>query len=74
MTDPGTPNVTVEQAIVALGTNRTTWELRQMAKALSLHPWLNTPEEAARRAAAEWVLRHWREYSQACDKARSKRR
>jgi hypothetical protein len=27
---------------------RPTWELRNMVKALSLHSWLNTPEEKRR--------------------------
>lgn len=27
---------------------RPTWELKNMVKALSMHPWLNTPEETQR--------------------------
>lgn len=41
-------------------TRRPTWELRAMIKALSLHPWLNTPEETQRLADAEAELQRRR--------------
>ena len=33
-----------------------TWELKNMVKALSMHPWLNTPEETKRLKAAKEEL------------------
>lgn len=36
--------------------NRPTWELRAIIKALSLHPWLNSPEENQRLADAKAEL------------------
>ena len=33
-----------------------TWELRNMVKALSFHPWSNTPEEKQRLKAAKSEL------------------
>tara|TARA_R110002020_G_scaffold407712_1_gene617675 strand:+ start:178 stop:465 length:288 start_codon:yes stop_codon:yes gene_type:complete len=35
---------------------RPTWELRNMVKALSFHPWSNTPEEKQRLKAAKLEL------------------
>jgi hypothetical protein len=37
--------------------------LRNMAKALSLFPWINTPEEDERRWAAEWALAHPKQFN-----------
>ena len=34
-----------------------TWELKAIIKALSLHSWLNTPEETARLKEAKRVLK-----------------
>jgi len=36
---------------------RPTWELKQIVRALSLHPWLNTPEEKARLERAKKLLK-----------------
>ena len=36
--------------------NQPHWALRNMAYALSLHPWLNTEEEATRLEAAKFLL------------------
>lgn len=36
---------------------RATWELKAIIKALSLHYWLNTPEENARLKEAKRVLK-----------------
>jgi len=36
---------------------RPEWELRAVKKALGFHPWLNSPEEKARVAAVEELLR-----------------
>lgn len=36
---------------------RPTWELRNMAKALSLLPWLNSPEQEERKAEVERELK-----------------
>ena len=37
-----------------------------MIKALSLHPWLNTPAETKRLEAARAAMENWKSYSQAC--------
>jgi len=36
---------------------RPTWELKQIVKALSLHPWLNSQEENARLERAKKLLK-----------------
>lgn len=36
--------------------NQPTWALKNMVKALSMHSWLNTPEENERLAAAQIIL------------------
>ena len=36
---------------------RATWELKQIVRALSLHQWLNTPEENARLERAKKLLK-----------------
>jgi len=36
---------------------RPTWELKQIVKALSLHPWLNYQEENARLERAKKLLK-----------------
>jgi hypothetical protein len=36
---------------------RATWELKQIVRALSLHPWLNTQEENARLERAKKLLK-----------------
>jgi len=36
---------------------RPTWELKQIVRALSLHPWLNSPEETARLERAKKLLK-----------------
>ena len=36
---------------------RPTWELKQIVRALSLHPWLNTPQENARLERAKKLLK-----------------
>src|SRR5215831_2180425 len=37
-------------------------DLREMLRALTLYPWLNTAEDEKRREAARWALTHWPEY------------
>jgi hypothetical protein len=34
------------------------WALRAMVKALSMHAWLNTPEDNARLSAARFIIRN----------------
>tara|TARA_Y100000296_G_C5008778_1_gene174006 strand:+ start:207 stop:347 length:141 start_codon:yes stop_codon:yes gene_type:complete len=41
-------------------TRQPTWALRNMIKALSLHPWLNTPEEDKRLESAKAELKRRR--------------
>ena len=36
---------------------RPTWELKQIVRALSLHPWLNTQEENTRLERAKKLLK-----------------
>ncbi len=36
---------------------RPTWELKQIVRALNLHPWLNTQEENARLERAKKLLK-----------------
>tara|TARA_R100000773_G_C4219134_1_gene117665 strand:+ start:2488 stop:2637 length:150 start_codon:yes stop_codon:yes gene_type:complete len=36
---------------------RPTWELKQIVRALSLHPWLNSQEENARLERAKKLLK-----------------
>lgn len=54
-----------------LGCNRSKGELRNMVKALGLHPWLNSAEDKARLRAAQLALADWSTYSHACDVRRS---
>ena len=37
--------------------NRARWEVKAMVKALSFHPWLNTPEETKRLQAGKIILK-----------------
>jgi hypothetical protein len=48
--------MTFEQAKSILG-NRAKWELQAMRRALSMHSWLNTPEETLRLQAVKVMLR-----------------
>lgn len=48
--------MTIEQAKAILG-NRARWEIVAIKRALSLHSWLNTPEENQRLKAAKVMLR-----------------
>lgn len=48
--------MTLEQARAIIG-NRAAWEVQAIARALSLHQWLNTPEESQRLKAARVILR-----------------
>lgn len=47
--------MTIDEAKKIIG-NQPRWAVRNMAKALSLHPWLNTAAEARRLEAARVVL------------------
>lgn len=48
--------MTKEQALNIVG-NRARWELQAIKKALSMHSWLNSPEENARLAAVKVLLK-----------------
>jgi len=37
--------------------NQPRWAIKNMVKALNIHPWLNTPEENERLAAGKIMLR-----------------
>lgn len=62
------------EATNILGTNRARWELKNMARALSLFPWQNTTQEKERWEATNWALHHWREYQEECGRRRDRRR
>jgi hypothetical protein len=66
--------MSMQRAVEVLGINRTrAGDLREMVKALSLHPWLNSAEENERREAAQFVLRRWGAYQAAGDQVRNRR-
>ena len=46
-------------------------DLREMLRALTLYPWLNTAEK--HRIAARWALAHWTEYQAECWRRRERR-
>lgn len=48
--------MTLDQARQILG-NRPRWEIDAMRRALSIHQWLNTPEENRRLEACKIYLR-----------------
>jgi hypothetical protein len=66
-------NLPMSTVIDRLGSNCPKWEIRMMAKALSLHPWLNTDEESKRLQAARYAIRHWDEYQAVCSERRNRR-
>ena len=45
-----------------------------MIKALSLHPWLNTPAETKRLEVARAAMENWKSYSHACQAGHNARR
>ena len=48
--------MTLNEAKKIVGPRRPRWEIKAMVKALSLHPWLNTPKEDKRLEAGKIVL------------------
>jgi hypothetical protein len=63
--------VNAQQAADILGVNRRrNGDLREMLRALTLYPWLNTAEDEKGRAAMRWVLTHWQEYQDECARRR----
>jgi hypothetical protein len=58
--------MSADEMIECLGSCRARWEIAAMIKALSLHPWLNTPAETKRLEAARAALGDWKSYSHAC--------
>jgi hypothetical protein len=67
--------MTMQRAIQLLGVNRRRdGDLRNMVRALGLMPWLNTSHDNERREAAQYVLKRWRAYQEACNRARDIRR
>jgi hypothetical protein len=66
--------MSMPMAIHILGINRTRdGDLREMVKALGFFPWLNTQEDKLRLEAAQFVLRRWKLYQAACNRARDRR-
>jgi hypothetical protein len=64
--DPWLEPMSTDEMIECLGSCRARWELAAMIEALSLHPWLNTPAETNRLAAARAAMANWAAYSRAC--------
>jgi len=63
--------VNAREAADILGVNRRRHgDLLEMLRALTLYPWLNSPEDEKRRVAARWVLTHWKEYQDECARRR----
>ena len=48
--------MTIEEAKKIVG-NQPKWAIKNMVKALSMHPWLNTEQEKQRLLAAKIVLK-----------------
>ena len=59
-------SLSADEMIACLGSCRTRSEIAAMIKALSLHPWLNTPAETKRLEAARAAMENWKSYSHAC--------
>jgi hypothetical protein len=67
----GGQSVDAQEAADILGVNRRrNGDLREMLRALTLYPWLNTAEDEKRRVAMRWVLTHWQEYQDECARRR----
>ena len=63
--------VNAQEAADILGVNRRRiGDLREMLRALTLYPWLNTAEDEKRRVAARSALMHWQEYQDECTRRR----
>jgi hypothetical protein len=62
----GAAAMSADEMITCLGSCRARSELAAMIKALSLHPWLNTPAETKRLEAARAAMENWKSYSRAC--------
>ena len=62
----GAAAMSVDEMIACLGSCRARSEIAAMIKALSLHPWLNTPAETKRLEAARAAMGNWKSYSHAC--------
>ena len=58
--------MSADEMIACLGSCRARAEIAAMIKALSLHPWLNTPTETKRLEAARAAMGNWKSYSHAC--------
>lgn len=61
--------MTAHRAAQLLG-NQPMWAIKNMAKALSLFPLMNTPEEDERLAAAQWAIANQRAFSIEASKRR----
>jgi hypothetical protein len=58
--------MSADEMIARLGSCRARCEIAAMIKALSLHPWLNTPAVTKRLEAARAAMGNWKSYSHAC--------
>ena len=58
--------MSADEMIACRASCRARGEIAAMIKALSLHPWLNTPTETKRLEAARAAMGNWKSYSHAC--------
>ena len=58
--------MSADEMIACLGSCRAREVIAAMIKALSVHPWLNTPAESQRLEAARAAMENWKSYSHAC--------
>ena len=57
--------MSTDEMIACLGSCQTRSEIAAIIRALSLHPWLNTPSETKRLEAARAAMGNWKSYSHA---------
>jgi hypothetical protein len=58
--------MSTDEMIACLGSCRARADVAALIEALSRHPWLNTPAETNRLAAARAAMENWAAYSRAC--------
>jgi hypothetical protein len=58
--------MSADEMIGCLGSRRARSEIAAMIRALSQHPWLNTPAETKRLEAARAAMGNGKSYTRAC--------
>lgn len=64
---------TASLAASAIGITASGSDLRNMVKALRLHPWNNTRAEEERLVLALWALQNWSAFQAECNRRRGGR-